>query len=102
MSDGTINAALLDTSATGDQKVPRTRKELKTKGFAYEYDLTDPTEILRLYRECRGYLHTCHLKHGTDWEGRKFAMAALDKLANGASIGSPVVTAPSNEKAIVP
>ena len=45
------------------------------------YELGDPKELNRLYRECRGYLHTCHKKHGTDWEGRKFAMDALDTLA---------------------
>lgn len=45
------------------------------------YDLDDPAELLRLYRECHGYLRTCHRKHGTDWEGRDFAIKALDKLA---------------------
>jgi hypothetical protein len=44
------------------------------------YDLADPAELKRLFRECRGYLHTCHHKHGTDWDGRKFAMDALDQL----------------------
>lgn len=44
------------------------------------YDLDKPDELLRLYRECHGYLHTCHHMHGTDWEGRKFAMEALDGL----------------------
>lgn len=44
------------------------------------YDLDDPAELQRLYREVRGYLHTCHHKHGTDWEGRKHAMDALDQL----------------------
>lgn len=44
------------------------------------YDLENPDEVQRLYRECRGYLHTCHHKHGTDWEGRKFAMDALEGL----------------------
>ena len=43
------------------------------------YDLTDPAEQQRLFREVRGYLHTCHKKHGTDWEGRKHAMNALDE-----------------------
>ncbi len=45
------------------------------------YDLNDPAELVRLYRECHSYLRTCHQKHGTDWEGRKFAIAALDQLA---------------------
>lgn len=44
------------------------------------YDLNDPLELKRLFRECHGYLRTCHTKHGTDWEGRKFAMDALAAL----------------------
>ncbi len=44
------------------------------------YDLSDPGEMNRLHREVRGYLHTCHKKHGTDWEGRKFAIDALGAL----------------------
>lgn len=47
---------------------------------AKPYNLDDPTEVQRLYRECRGYLQLCHHKHGTDWEGRKFAIDALDAL----------------------
>lgn len=52
------------------------------------YDLSDPNEVRRLYRETYGYLKTCHYKHGTDWEGRKFAIDALAELiakATGAS-----------------
>lgn len=46
------------------------------------YDLDDPREVLRLYRECAGYLHTCRRDHhGTDREGREFAMDALAALA---------------------
>lgn len=44
------------------------------------YDLDDTSELYRLLAECHGYLRTCHHKHGTDWEGRQFAMDALDKL----------------------
>lgn len=44
------------------------------------YNVDDVGEVYRLLTECRGYLHTCHYKHGTDWEGRKFAMDALDEL----------------------
>ncbi len=47
------------------------------------YDVNNPADLHRLFRECRGYLHTCHQKHGTDWEGRKFAMDALDALIAG-------------------
>jgi hypothetical protein len=45
-----------------------------------EYDLDDTVEIYRLLSECQGYLKTCHHKHGTDWEGRKFAIDALSRL----------------------
>lgn len=44
------------------------------------YNLDDTSEIYRLLAECHGYLHTCHFKHGTDWEGRKFAIDALAEL----------------------
>lgn len=44
------------------------------------YDLSDPAERKRLFSECSGYLKTCHYKHGTDWQGRAFAIAALDAL----------------------
>ena len=44
------------------------------------YDLNDSDELLRLYRECKGYLQTCHGKHGTDWAGRQFAIDALKEL----------------------
>lgn len=59
----------------------KTREELNAKNSPREYLLDDPAEVRRLMRECRGYLHACHNKHGTDWEGRKFAIDALDKLA---------------------
>ncbi len=49
------------------------------------YNLDDPAEVRRLHREVRGYLHTCHYKHGTDWEGRKFAIDALDVLLKRAA-----------------
>jgi len=44
------------------------------------FDLDDNSEIYRLLMECHGYLRTCHRQHGTDWEGRKFAMDALEEL----------------------
>lgn len=56
------------------------RADLVAKGSPREYVLTDAGELHRLFREVRGYLHTCHHKHGTDWEGRKFAIDALDRL----------------------
>jgi hypothetical protein len=46
------------------------------------YDLSDPAELQRLYRECLGYLHTCHKMHGTDWAGRQHAMDALRSLSS--------------------
>lgn len=46
------------------------------------FDLSDPTEIHRLLVECQGYLRTCKRHHhGLDFEGRDFAMDALEKLA---------------------
>jgi hypothetical protein len=46
------------------------------------YDLGNPKEIKRLLRECEGYLRTCKRHHhGTDFEGREFAMRALAELA---------------------
>lgn len=48
-----------------------------------EYDLSDPQEIRRLLQECHGYLVTCHHKHGTDWEGRQFAIDALNQYLDG-------------------
>lgn len=55
-------------------------KEIIEKDKPRPYDLDNPTEIKRLYRECFGYLRTCHRQHGTDWEGRQFAMDALETL----------------------
>lgn len=45
------------------------------------YDLDDMNEVKRLFRECEGYLRTCKRNHhGTDFEGRQFAMEALAEL----------------------
>lgn len=55
------------------------RAQLIAESRARSYELTDPEERKRLLREVRGYLHTCHSKHGTDWEGRNYAMLALDE-----------------------
>jgi len=59
---------MVDDSKTSDDNKPRS------------YDLSDPAEMKRLYRETLGYLRTCHKQHGTDWDGRRFAMEALDRL----------------------
>jgi hypothetical protein len=53
------------------------------------YDLSDPAELQRLYRECLGYLHTCHKQHGTDWTGRKHAMDALRTLTSTSGTKTP-------------
>lgn len=46
------------------------------------FDLSKPSEVRRLLQECEGYLRTCKRHHhGTDFEGRDFAMAALKELA---------------------
>jgi hypothetical protein len=60
-------------------KIKRINAENKPRA----YDLLDREEFFRLARECAGYLHTCHDKHGTDWEGRKFAMDALEAIWKG-------------------
>ena len=45
------------------------------------YDLDDQKDVLRLFREVRGYLHTCRRQHhGTDMEGWWFAIDAVEKL----------------------
>lgn len=65
-----------------------TDEELKAARIAVEqgkprpFDLDDKIDLRRLYREASGYLKVCHLKHGTDWEGRKFAIEALEALAH--------------------
>lgn len=48
------------------------------------YDLTQAAELVRLLRECRDYLQACKRQHhGTDFEGRIFAMDAIDRICNG-------------------
>ena len=45
------------------------------------YDLSIHGEFQRLMRECCGYLSTCRREHhGTDWEGRRFAIVALESI----------------------
>jgi len=45
------------------------------------YDLMDRREVMRLIRECYGYLRTCEKEHhGTDFEGRAYAAEALKKF----------------------
>lgn len=39
---------------------------------------------MRLIREVWGYLDTCdHKHHGTDYEGRRYAMVALKQISSG-------------------
>lgn len=45
------------------------------------YDIDNPNDLARLFRECAGYLNTCkNSHHGTDFQGRQFAMTALSEL----------------------
>lgn len=44
------------------------------------FDLDDTREVYRLLSECHGYLRTCQGKHGTDFQGRQYAIDALDEL----------------------
>ena len=47
------------------------------------YDLTKQYHIDRLMREVYGYLKTCLREHhGTDFEGRQFALEALEDIVN--------------------
>jgi hypothetical protein len=59
------------------------------------YDLSNPDEIKRLLLECHGYLKTCHHKHGTDWEGRQFAIDALHQYADGRPVPAPAEASPT-------
>jgi hypothetical protein len=46
------------------------------------FNLDDHSERARLFREVAGYLHTCRREHhGTDIEGRRFAIEAMEQLA---------------------
>lgn len=56
------------------------------------YDIDDPADLARLFREARGYLRVS-LDHGTDWEGRRFAMAAFEVLI-GRMEGKPAAPKP--------
>lgn len=48
------------------------------------YDLSNPAEIRRLLFECWGYLHTCRKEHhGTDLDGRLYALDALRQYMDG-------------------
>lgn len=48
------------------------------------YDLNNPDEQRRLIREVEGYLRTCKASHhGTDFDGRLYAMEALRSLVDG-------------------
>lgn len=44
-----------------------------------KYDLENPEEVKRLIRELRGYMQVS-LNNGTDYDGRKFALEALDEI----------------------
>lgn len=59
-------------------------RELRAaKNLPRPYDLNDPAEILRLFREVRGYLHTCRREHhGGDWEGRRHAVNAIESMVD--------------------
>jgi hypothetical protein len=65
-----------------------------TKFAPKPYDLNQPSELIRLLRECRGYLHTCRRDHhGTDFQGRQFAMEAIDRICSG-EVGLGLLTLP--------
>lgn len=61
-------------------------KKLREHNPPRAYELNDPAELARLYRETIGYLRTCELMgHGTDLEGRRFAQQAFKELLNDPS-----------------
>ena len=71
-------------AATGRVEMKMDHEQLQAeidKNRPRPYNLDDPAELLRLYRETHGYLRICHHEHGTDWEGRKFAIDALSALS---------------------
>lgn len=45
------------------------------------YDLTDPKELQRLYRELLGYMKIS-VHDGTDRKGREYALRALEELCS--------------------
>ena len=48
------------------------------------YDLSQSQETWRLLHELRGYIQTCRRSHhGTDFEGRQFALDALNEITGG-------------------
>lgn len=52
-------------------------------GHPLPYDLQNPKEMERLFREVRGYLRTdIQAGYGTDTKGRQYAIDALDDLVN--------------------
>lgn len=75
----------------------KTRAELVAKNSPRQFMLDDPHEVRRLMLEAWGYLHTCHHKHGTDWEGRDFVMKALDALAQSPGAHLAISKALSSE-----
>lgn len=59
------------------------RSQVERQGYdanpPREYELDKPEELQRLYRELAGYMKNCR-DCGGDFEGRRFAREALDKL----------------------
>jgi hypothetical protein len=48
------------------------------------YKLEQSQEVWRLLRELSGYIKICRKKHhGTDFEGRQFALDALNEITGG-------------------
>ncbi len=56
-----------------------------------QYDLSEPEELLRLNREVLGYLKACRGEHhGTDFQGRLYAINALSKLVEDSHLYEPI------------
>lgn len=99
----TKTAAALDDLTSGVLSAEHAAlQEAIEKNKPREYDLTTRKELRRLFHECRGYLQTCHQKHGTDWEGRKFAIDALSRLSVASKAPANRDEPTQDARAIVP
>lgn len=90
--------AVARLAKAADDKDAATRADRIARGWPVPYLLDDPAEHLRLLREVYGYLHTCRKNHhGTDFEGRQFAMDALKRLTD-AALPTPTLPPAGDER----
>lgn len=65
---------------SNDPKAPPVRRKFIGQPKPVPFNVDDTAEVYRLLCEVHGYLRTCQGKHGTDFQGRQYAMDALDEL----------------------